>query len=89
MHSLAFGIGTQEILLILAIAFLLFGAAKLPKLGSAIGEGIRNFKRGMREVHAEEEEAQKLEAQKLEAKKEEAKKLEAQNSNADQKNKDE
>lgn len=74
MHSLAFGIGTQEILLIFAIAFLLFGATKLPKLGSAIGEGIRNFKRGMREVQAEEEEAQKLEA-----KKEEAKKIEAQN----------
>lgn len=84
MHSLAFGIGTQEILLIFAIAFLLFGAAKLPKLGSAIGEGIRNFKRGMREVHAEEEEAQKLEAEK-----EEAKKLEAQNSDADHKNNDE
>ena len=65
---LAFGIGTQEILLILALAVLLFGATKLPQLGSAIGQGIKNFKRGMREVKAEEDEANKaLEAGKSES----------------------
>jgi sec-independent protein translocase protein TatA len=58
---LAFGIGTWEIVLILVVIFLIFGATKLPQLGSAIGQGIRNYKRGMREVKAEEEEAQKLE----------------------------
>ena len=58
---LAFGIGTWEIVLIIIVIFLVFGATKLPQLGSAIGQGIRNYKRGMREVKAEEEEAQKLE----------------------------
>lgn len=58
---LAFGIGTQEIIVILIIVVIVFGATKIPQLGSAIGQGIRNYKRGMREVKAEEEEAQKLE----------------------------
>ena len=65
---LAFGIGTQEILIIVGIAVLLFGATKLPQLGSAVGQTLKNFKRGMREAREEDEEAQK---------KEERKKLEA------------
>ena len=64
---LAFGIGTQEVLVILAIAVLLFGATKLPQLGSAVGQSIKNFKRGMREAKAEEEEALKEEQKKLSA----------------------
>ena len=54
---LAFGIGTQEIIVILIALVLLFGIAKLPQLGSAISQGILNFKRGMREVEAEDEKA--------------------------------
>ena len=61
---LAFGFGTQEIIIIAVIIGVLFGATKLPQLGSAVGQGIRNFKRGMREVKAEEEEAKRLEEQK-------------------------
>ena len=61
---LAFGFGTQEIIIIAVIIVVLFGATKLPQLGSAVGQGIRNFKRGMREVKAEEEEAKRLDAQK-------------------------
>ena len=61
---LAFGIGTQEIIVILIIVVIVFGATKIPQLGSAIGQGIRNYKRGMREVKAEEEEAQRIENQK-------------------------
>lgn len=38
-------IGTTELLLILCIALLIFGPAKLPKLGKAIGQTIGNFKR--------------------------------------------
>ena len=68
--TLAFGIGTQEIILILVIVIVLFGATKIPQLGASIGQGIKNFKRGMREVREEEEEAQK---------KEEMKKLESNN----------
>ena len=61
---LAFGIGTQEIIIILVVFVIIFGATKIPQLGSAIGQGIRNYKRGMREVKAEEEEAQRLENEK-------------------------
>lgn len=38
-------LGFGEILLILAIALLVFGPSKLPQLGEALGKGIRNFKR--------------------------------------------
>jgi sec-independent protein translocase protein TatA len=42
-----FGLGIQELMIILAIAVLLFGARRLPEIGSGIGEAIRNFKSGM------------------------------------------
>ena len=38
-------LGVMEILLILAIALLVFGPSKLPQLGEALGKGIRNFKK--------------------------------------------
>lgn len=59
---LAFGIGTQEILLIALIVILLFGATKLPKLASAVGESVKNLKKGMREAQAEDDEAKKVAA---------------------------
>ncbi len=40
-----FGIGTQEILVLLVIALVVFGANKLPEIGSGLGKAIRNFKR--------------------------------------------
>ncbi|MBR4984497.1 MAG: twin-arginine translocase TatA/TatE family subunit [Proteobacteria bacterium] len=57
---LAFGIGTQEILLIAFIVLILFGATKLPKLASAVGESVKNLKKGMREAQEEDEEAKKV-----------------------------
>ncbi len=42
-----FGLGTQELLIILVIAMMLFGAGKLPQVGASLGKGIRNFKKGM------------------------------------------
>lgn len=42
-----FGFGVQELLLIFAILLVLFGATKLPQLGRGLGEGIRNFKKGL------------------------------------------
>lgn len=38
--------GTQELIIIFLIVFLLFGATRLPQLGSSLGSAIRNFKKG-------------------------------------------
>jgi len=50
-------IGWQEILLILLIALLLFGAKKIPDLAKSLGKGIKEFKKGMREIDAPVEDA--------------------------------
>lgn len=42
-------LGVPELLVILAIVVVLFGASKLPQLGKGIGEGIRNFKDSMKQ----------------------------------------
>lgn len=47
-------IGFQELLIILLILLLLFGASKLPKLGRSIGEALKNFKKGLKEGSEEE-----------------------------------
>jgi sec-independent protein translocase protein TatA len=41
------GLGTSELLVILLLVMVLFGASKIPQLGRGLGEGLRNFKRGM------------------------------------------
>jgi len=41
-------IGFQELLLILLIVVILFGATRLPQLGRGLGEGISNFRRGLK-----------------------------------------
>ncbi|HEX8697654.1 MAG TPA: twin-arginine translocase TatA/TatE family subunit [Myxococcaceae bacterium] len=54
------GLKPFEILLILAVLLLLFGASRLPQLGSSLGSAIRNFKRGFSggEDEAEEKKTQ-------------------------------
>jgi sec-independent protein translocase protein TatA len=42
-----FGIGTTELLIVLGIVVVLFGARRLPELGSGVGKAIRNFKSGI------------------------------------------
>ena len=42
-------LGLPELLVILVIVVLVFGAGKLPQLGKGIGEGIRNFKKAMKD----------------------------------------
>jgi sec-independent protein translocase protein TatA len=44
-----FGIGMPELLVILGIAILVFGATRLPEIGSGIGKAISNFKRSIKE----------------------------------------
>ena len=52
---LAIALGTTEIILIVAVLFLLFGASRLPQLAKSLGQSRKAFKEGLRE--AEEEEA--------------------------------
>lgn len=40
--------GPMELLVILGIVVILFGATRIPQLGKGLGEGIRNFKKGLR-----------------------------------------
>jgi sec-independent protein translocase protein TatA len=44
-----FGIGMQEMVIILVIALIIFGPGKLPELGGSIGKAIRGFKKAMDE----------------------------------------
>lgn len=44
-----FGFGTPELLIILAIVMLIFGAGKLPEIGAAFGKSIKNFKKASTE----------------------------------------
>ena len=45
--------GFQELLIIFLIVVLIFGASKLPQLGRGLGEGIRNFKKGLKDDKTE------------------------------------
>jgi len=42
-----FGIGMTELLIILVIVMVIFGARRLPEIGSGLGEGIKNFKKAV------------------------------------------
>ena len=42
-----FGIGMPELIVILVIILIIFGAGKLPEIGAGIGKGIKNFKKSM------------------------------------------
>jgi sec-independent protein translocase protein TatA len=43
------GLGMSELIVVLLIVVLFFGGKKLPQLGSAFGESIKNFKKGMKD----------------------------------------
>jgi sec-independent protein translocase protein TatA len=58
-----FGFGHWELLIVLVIALLIFGAGKLPQVGSALGKSIGSFKRGIADVESEvKKEPEKIEA---------------------------
>jgi len=56
-----FGLGTQELLIILVLVMIIFGAGKLPQVGSSLGKGLRNFKKGMSDAEEDEIEEGKVE----------------------------
>ncbi len=54
-----FGLRVPELLLILVVVVLLFGANKLPQLGQGLGESIRSFRKALREGQKDEPEEEK------------------------------
>lgn len=48
-----FGIGTTELIIIMFIILLIFGAKKLPELAQGLGKGIREFKKASNEIQEE------------------------------------
>ncbi len=53
-----FGLGTTELMIIMVLVLIVFGAGKLPQVGGALGKGLRNFKQGIKE----EPELEKIES---------------------------
>lgn len=48
-----FGIGVQELLVVLVIVLIVFGVGKLPQIGEGLGKAIRGFKKGVEEPDEE------------------------------------
>ena len=48
------GIGFPELMIILVIIMIIFGAGKLPEIGSAFGRSIKNFKQSMKDAQEED-----------------------------------
>jgi len=58
------GIGMPELLVILVIILIIFGAGKLPEIGAGLGKGIRNFKKATNEAVETPEKMDKIEEKK-------------------------
>jgi TatA/E family protein of Tat protein translocase len=57
------GIGFPELMIILVIIMIIFGAGKLPEIGSAFGRSIKNFKSSMKEAQEGDEDPATVEGQ--------------------------
>ena len=60
------GIGFPELMIILVIIMIIFGAGKLPEIGSAFGNSIKNFKKSMKDAEEIQEAANLESAEKVE-----------------------
>lgn len=58
---ISFGIGTPELIIILVVVLLLFGARRIPELAKGLGRGVREFKDASREIKREIESEAKAE----------------------------
>ena len=55
MYPLAvWGLGAGEILLLLVVLLIIFGAGKLPQIGSSLGKGLKNFRKGLKGEETDE-----------------------------------
>jgi sec-independent protein translocase protein TatA len=59
-----FGLGYQELLLILVIVLILFGAQRLPDLARSLGSSVKEFKKGVNELQKDEPAAAKKDEEK-------------------------
>ena len=57
-----FGLGTTEMMIILVLVLIIFGAGKLPQVGGALGKGLREFKNGVSSADKSEDEHSRLDS---------------------------
>ncbi len=62
------GIGWQEILLILLIVLLFFGARRIPEIAKGLGKGVREFRKAMHEVEGGDDKSNETSSEKSEEK---------------------
>jgi sec-independent protein translocase protein TatA len=58
-----FGMGVTELIIVLVIVIVLFGASKLPEIGRGVGEAIKNFKKSTSDESPEIDNARKSDDQ--------------------------
>lgn len=66
--------GPTELIVILLLVLVLFGAKRIPEIAQGLGKGIREFKKSMREIHSEIESPEQNQKKKPETEKPEEKK---------------
>ncbi|MCA6078071.1 Sec-independent protein translocase subunit TatA/TatB [Fulvivirga sedimenti] len=64
MYAILGGLGGQEVLLILLVILIFFGAKKIPELARGLGKGIREFKDATKEIKSDIEESARIEDEK-------------------------